>query len=355
MKDVTDNEQRAVMNINSDVVFGLQYGDEGKGKITKYIQENPPENESYTHVVRWNGGPNAGHTVFIEGKKFVTHHIPFPYNKETISIIGPGCVINPETFLKEVDEVVSMGVDRDRIKVAYNAHLITHAHLSKDGKDTAIGTTKRGIGPCYSDKALRGNYLRAETYPDLDEFVCDPTELLNQKNNKILFEGAQGFYLDVDHGDYPYVTSSSVLPCSAFTAGVTPRSLRHITGVCKAYETYVGSKNFEMARNYTDEDFSNFEKIRNMGEEFGATTGRPRKIRYLDLDELLTAIVVSGTSTVVMNKIDILSRLNLFKLHCENMLVEFKTLNDFKGFISEFLHKKTNIKKIVYSGNPGGL
>jgi adenylosuccinate synthase len=339
------------MNIKSDVLFGLQYGDEGKGKCAKYLQENPEWGPHYTHIVRFNGGPNAGHTFYHKGEKLVTHQLPFPYQPQTVALIGSGCVIHPDTFLEEV-ELFSKVLDTDvskRIKVAYNAHVITEKHRSDDGKDTAIGTTRRGIGPCYSDKASRKTYLRAETHPAFSEFLCDPVVELNQTGNQILFEGAQGFYLDVDHGDYPYVTSSSVLPSNAFSSGISPRTLSHIWGIAKVYETYVGEKRF--TKDCDENDLNIFSKIAEAGNEFGATTGRPRKVNYLHLDNLIKACLVSGTDRIIFNKADVLQMVGTYKLYYNNNLMNFKTFDNFKTFIIGEIQDRLEITKVIFSGN----
>jgi len=339
------------MNIKSDVLFGLQYGDEGKGKCAKYLQENPTWGPNYTHIVRFNGGPNAGHTFYHEGEKLVTHQLPFPYKPHTIAMIGSGCVVHPDTFLEEV-ELFSKTLNTDvakRIKVAYNAHIITEKHREIDEKDTIIGTTKRGIGPCYSDKALRKKYLRAETHPVFKEFLCDPITELNQDGNQILFEGAQGFYLDVDHGDYPYVTSSSVLPSNAFSTGLSPKTLGHVWGIAKVYETYVGTKNF--TDDCEPEDLEIFDKLADAGNEFGATTGRRRKVNYLNLDRLIKACMVSGVDSLIFNKADVLLEVNKYKLYYKDELKVFDSLNHFKLFVSEILRSQLDLPTIIFSGN----
>lgn len=339
------------MNIKSDVLFGLQFGDEGKGKCAKYLQDNSAWGPNYTHIVRFNGGPNAGHTFYHEGQKLVTHQLPFPYKPATIAMIGSGCVVHPDTFLEEV-ELFTKTFGRDvsnRIKVAYNAHVITEKHRDIDGKDTAIGTTRRGIGPCYSDKALRKNYLRAETHPVFQNYLCDPIEELNQAGNLILFEGAQGFYLDVDHGDYPYVTSSSVLPSNAFSTGVSPRTLGHVYGIAKVYETYVGSKDFTAGCKAIDKEI--FDRIADAGEEYGATTGRRRKVNYLNLDRLIRACLVSGVDSIIFNKADVLQQVGEFNLYYKDELKSFATFSAFKMFIMETLRSKLELPTIIFSGN----
>jgi len=187
----------------ADVVVGLQYGDEGKGKVTHHLCKTG----GYTHVLRFNGGCNAGHTIFHEGKKFVTHHIPAGVFFGIKSIIGNGCVLDPVQFFRELDELESGGINtKGLIYIAKNCHVITDQHKEEDGKDTAIGTTKRGNGPAYRDKYSRDGYL-AQDIPSLKPYLIDlHDEFWNHGETKILCEGAQGFGLDIDWGDYPFVT-----------------------------------------------------------------------------------------------------------------------------------------------------
>ena len=251
----------------ADVVLGLQHGDEAKGKVSY----NLAREDEYTHVVRFNGGANAGHTIYHNGEKCITHHIPAGvfFNKK--SLIGPGCVVNIKSLMHEIAELEYKGINvLDNLQIAYNAHVVTDEHLREDSKDTRIGTTKRGIGQCYTDKFARVG-IRAE---DLDEpfiksFLVDPITELNASNVVALFEGAQGFCLDVDHGDYPYVTSSNTGIGAVLNTGVPPQAIKKVFGVAKIYETYVGAKQFEPEDTF-------WETVREVGEEYGATTGRPR-------------------------------------------------------------------------------
>ena len=208
-------------NIIADVVVDVQHGDCGKGKITHHLARTG----DYTHVVRYNGGHNAGHTIYHEGKKFVTHVIPCGVFFGIESIIGPGCVVNPERLLSEMKELRDAGIDIDNLlSIAKNAHVITDWHLAEDNKDKAIGTTKRGNGPAYRDKYGRKG-VRAEQVPELQEYLIDIYQEFHHNNEstvKILFEGAQGFGLDIDWGDYPFVTSSHCTVGSAILNGVPP-------------------------------------------------------------------------------------------------------------------------------------
>ena len=281
----------------ADVVVDLQYGDCGKGKVTHYLCKT----QDYTHVIRYNGGCNAGHTIYHDGRKVITHHIPAGVFFGVKSIIGPGCVIYPDQFFAELIELEKAGIEtRGLVYIAKNAHVITRTHLREDSTDTSIGTTKRGNGPAYRDKYARTG-VRAESVESLKDYIVDIyDELHNQTEEaKILFEGAQGFGLDVDWGDYPYVTSSHCTSASALLNGVPPQSIRNVYGVAKIYETYVGAKRFEPKDPI-------FEKIRVQGEEFGATTGRPRQCNWMNWQLLEKAIRINGVTDIVFNKVDVL-------------------------------------------------
>jgi adenylosuccinate synthase len=212
----------------ADVVVDLQYGDCGKGKVAHALCRE----HDYTHVIRYNGGCNAGHTIYHEGIKFVTHHIPCGVFFGIKSVIGPGCVIHVETFLQEIEELEKFGIPaRDLVKIASNAHIITDFHRAQDKKDEDIGTTKRGNGPAYRDKYDRRG-VRALEDPRLTDYIISLYHELYEneeiENIEILFEGAQGFGLDIDWGDYPYVTSSHCTVGSAILNGVPPKLMKHM-------------------------------------------------------------------------------------------------------------------------------
>ena len=288
----------------TDVVIGLQHGDEAKGKVTHHLCKSG----EYTHVLRYNGGCNAGHTIYHEGRKFVTHHIPAGVFYGIKSVIGSGCVVNKEQFFKEIGELEEGGVNtKGLIFIAENTHVITDAHLEEDGKDTKIGTTKRGNGPAYRDKYSRDGLL-AKDDPDLEEYTLNLYEEFHENEQvKILCEGAQGFELDIDWGDYPFVTSSHCTTAGALLNAIPPNWARNVWGVGKIYETYVGAKKFEPEQPV-------FSRMRDLGEEYGATTGRPRQCNWLDVTRLIRAIKVNGVTHVVLNKMDILRQLDAWKI-----------------------------------------
>lgn len=283
----------------ADVVVGLSYGDEGKGKVTHHLLKTG----DYTHCIRYNGGCNAGHTIYHNNKKFITHHIPAGVFFGIKSIIGSGCVVNLEQFNAEIRMLHAVGIQtKGLVYIAENAHIITEHHVNEDSRDTRIGTTKQGNGPAYRDKYDRCGIL-ARNHTDLvhSGYLINMYEELYNGDTEpvILFEGAQGFGLDIDWGDYPYVTSSHCTTAGALLNGVPPQAIRNVFGVAKAYDTYVGAKRFQGKS-------SIFSRIQELGSEFGATTGRPRQCNWLNINNLQKAANINGATVMVINKIDIL-------------------------------------------------
>ena len=322
------------MQLQADVVVGLQAGDEAKGKVTHHLCKSG----EFTHVLRFNGGCNAGHTIYHEGKRFVTHHIPAGVFFGIKSIIGPGCVLNIDQFFKELAELQAGGVDTEGlIYVSKNTHIITDSHIAEESLESKIGTTKRGNGPAYRDKYFRQG-LRASEVQSLKPYLIDMYEEFygSETPANVLCEGAQGFELDIDWGDYPYVTSSHCTTAGALLNGLPPSALRKVWGVGKIYQTYVGSKSFEPA----DEEFK---KIREYGEEYGATTGRPRQCNWLDIDKLSRAINVNGVTDLVLNKVDVMRRLGVWKLIIGGQVREFTTESEMKSFIKDSVATELNI------------
>ena len=321
-----------------DVIVDLQYGDCGKGKVTHYLCSTG----KYTHVVRYNGGCNAGHTIYHNGKKFVTHHIPAGVFFGIKSIIGPGCVVNPQKFFEEIRNLEENGINtKNLVKIATNTHVITPEHLNSDESDTKIGTTKRGNGPAYSAKYARTG-VRAENVPELQPFLVDFLEEMHQDDTIALFEGAQGFGLDIDWGDYPYVTSSHCTVAGALLNGIPPKSVRNVWGVAKAYETYVGAKDF-------NGDDPIFEKICQIGQEYGATTGRKRQINWMEWELIEKSIKINGVTHLVVNKMDVLREIDVWKAFFGQKLVNFESEADFQDFFYRNL-SETGIS-IYFSGD----
>lgn len=335
------------------VIVGAQWGDEGKGKIVDHLSERVDV------VARYQGGANAGHTVVLPARgktkerEFVLHLIPSGiFHPHVTCVIGNGVVIDPKALMTEIAQLRAAGINtRGRLLISHNAHLIMPYHKALDTireqGDQKIGTTGRGIGPAYIDKYMRTgirvvdlldrdvlckklrrnieekNELLRKVYGateldldalireyqdfdrEIDEYVTDTSEYLNRalrKKRSILAEGAQGALLDVDHGTYPYVTSSNPTSGGACTGlGIPPTSVRSIMGVVKAYSTRVGNGPFPTE--LTDETS---ERLRSVGGEFGATTGRPRRCGWLDLVSLAYSIRVNGITEIAITKLDVL-------------------------------------------------
>jgi len=331
-----------------DVLLGLQWGDEGKGKIVDFITPH------YDVVARFQGGPNAGHTLEFSGIKHILHTIPSGIFRDgTVNIVGNGVVIDPITLKKEIDALKKLNVDiNKKLFISRKAHLIIPTHRLLDAASEAlkgkekIGSTLRGIGPSYMDKTGR-NGLRVgdieasdfkERYNRLREKHLELLKHMNYESNleelepsffdavdalrrlnlvdsehlinhhisegkKILAEGAQGSLLDIDFGSYPYVTSSSTITAGACTGlGISPRHIGKVFGIFKAYCTRVGSGPFP-----TELNDETGEQIRKAGNEFGSTTGRPRRTGWLDLPALKYAIMINGVTDLIMMKPDVLS------------------------------------------------
>ena len=315
-----------------DVVIGLQYGDEGKGKVCHSLLKDG----LYTHAIRFNGGGNAGHTIYHNGKKLITHLIPSGVFFGVKSIIGPGCVVDTHNFFKELKYLEENGIKTEGLVfIAKNAHLVQKIHTDEDGHDTSIGTTKTGNGPCYRDKYARKG-LRAEEYDKLEPYLIDMYEEFYQQDNsnfKILAEGAQAFGLDIDWGDYPYVTSSHCGVGSVLNNGFNHKHINKVYGIIKAYETYVGAKKFQ-----PEEEI--FERIQQEGQEFGATTGRKRQCNWIDWDLILKASRMNGVHRIVMNKVDILNKIQAWKIKHNGKTLEFNSESEFVLWVKKELSKE---------------
>lgn len=322
-----------------DIILGLAWGDEGKGKISNVISKN------YDIVCRWNGGPNAGHTVYLNDKKYKTHIIPCGIFQNKLSVIGPNCVINIDKFFDEIEYLKKEGFDTSLIKVSPKAHVITERHIQYDLKflKSKLGTTGQGIAPTYADKMLRigklaGNYLEKK-------YIWD-----GELYGDILCEGAQSFWLDINYGDYPYVTSSETLPYSACSLGFSPKKIRDIIGVAKIYDTKSGVDPLFPESLWLDEELS---KIIDLGKEYGTTTGRKRLVNWLNFDKLKYAIQVSGTNKLIINKCDILEQLNIFKMRFYNpkdgpRCLSFINFDNMKNYIFNELKQYCDV---IFSGH----
>lgn len=322
-----------------DIIFGLAWGDEGKGKISNAISKN------YDIVCRWNGGPNAGHTVYLADKKYKTHLIPCGIFQNKLSVIGPNCVINIDKFYDEIEYLKKEGFDTSLIKVSPKAHVITEKHIQYDLKylKSKLGTTGQGIAPAYSDKMLRIGKL-AGNYID-KKYLWDGNLYGN-----ILCEGAQSFWLDINYGDYPYVTSSETLPYSACSLGFSPKSIRDIIGVAKIYDTKSGVDPLFPESLWEDQELNSLIEL---GKEYGTTTNRKRLANWLNFYKLQEAIKISGTTKLIINKCDILDKLNIFKLRFDNTrdglnFIKFDNFDNMKEYIKNQLKDCCDV---IFSGN----
>ena len=338
-----------------DVILGLQWGDEGKGKIVDYFAPR------YDMIARFQGGPNAGHTLYVNGKKIVLHQIPSGIFREgKVNLIGSGVVLDAVILKKECEAVESFGIDyRKTLFVSERTHLILPSHRAIDraseaakGRDK-IGSTLKGISPAYMDKTGRNGLrvgdlldkdftdkyqkLRNKHQQILDNFSFDEDiseaeneffealeflktlKIINgeyfvneaiQNGKKILAEGAQGSMLDVDFGTFPYVTSSNTITAGVCSGlGISPKKIKEVIGITKAYCTRVGSGPFP-----TELHDEMGEKIRKSGNEFGSTTGRPRRCGWIDLVALNFACMINGVTQLVMTKADVLDEIDILKV-----------------------------------------
>jgi adenylosuccinate synthase len=333
-----------MQNINYvDIVCGLAWGDEAKGKIVSHLAKS----KKYNFVCRWAGGNNAGHTIYINGEKYKTHLIPSGVFYGVTSVIGPDCVINKEQFYKEIEYLKDNGFDTNLVKVSPKAHIVSSEHIQEDIEKylNSQGTTAKGIAPCYRDKYARiGSRVGdKENYNDFQYYIWD-----EKLYGNILCEGAQGFWLDINYGNYPYITSSTTLPYGACSLGFSPKLINNIYGACKIYDTRSG-----LDPEFPEEllDYKELLSVCDAGMEYGTTTGRRRKVNWLELNKLKEAINISGTTHLIISKLDVLEYINLFKLK-NNKIVSFHNIELMKQYINHYLKKNCNeLVEIIYSDN----
>lgn len=332
---------------NVDIVVGAAWGDEGKGKVTHYLASTKKNDKPYYNfVARWNGGSNAGHTIYHEGRKFSTHIVPSGIFHGITSVIGPGCVVNLNSFYNEVEQLKAGGFDTSLIKIHPNAHIVKQEHIQQDKEQLAskLGTTSSGIAPCYRDKYARIGLLAKDS--DLDK-----TYLLTEKlYGNILCEGAQGMWLDINYGNYPYVTSSECLPYAACSLGFSPKAIRNIYGVAKIYDTRSGEDpDFPASLLHNPELLA----VADAGKEYGVTTGRRRKVNWLNLDKLIEATNLAGFTHIIINKCDILKETGKFKLYYGGKLKDFQNITEMMRFIdSVFQVGCGSVEQVMFSFSP---
>ena len=373
------------------VAVGAQWGDEGKGKIVDWLA---PQADL---VARFQGGNNAGHTLVVDGVTTVLHVVPSGIlHPKSVNLIGPGVVVDPGVLLQEIDALTERGILRDpsRLRLSGRAHVILPWHVALDkareemARGDAIGTTGRGIGPTYEDKVLRRGVRVAdllqpeglaekleklakpknfeltkyfdwsevkvsEVYEQacehgrrLEPYIDHTGRILDQAlraGKSVLFEGAQGTFLDIDHGTYPYVTSSNCVAGAVCTgSGVGPTKIDRVLGITKAYTTRVGGGPFP-----TEEHGAVGKELRKAGSEFGATTGRPRRCGWLDLVMLRESVIVNGLTDLAINKLDILTGFDEIPV-CTAYRIDGKKVLDFPMTLDEVARAEP-----IYETYPG--
>ena len=361
------------------VIVGAQWGDEGKGKIVDLLAQDSDL------VCRYQGGPNAGHTIVVDGETFKIRQIPSGVLRGKTCVIGAGCVVDPEVFLAEVDELEGRGVSTADVHLSGEAHLIMPWHVAIDRASERrlgslqIGTTRRGIGPCYADKAARlgirvqdlldAKILRQKIEVALAEknvwlervygvqpleleeiaealerfarriraYVADTSLLVDRalhEGRDVLLEGAQGTLLDLDHGTYPFVTSSNTVAANAATGvGIGPNRIDRVVGVAKAYVTRVGEGPFP-----TEIEGPDQQRVRELGGEFGTVTGRERRCGWLDLVALRYAVRLNGITSLALTKLDVLSHFAELPVCVAYRLRDGSETHEFPAHQSDFHH-----------------
>ena len=372
------------------VIVGAQWGDEGKGKIVDLLAQHSD------FVCRYQGGPNAGHTIVCDGETFKLHHVPSGIlSQGKICVVGAGCVVDPGLLVEEIDGLERRGITTTGLRVSGNAHLIMPWHVAIDSASERrlgklqIGTTRRGIGPAYADKAARlgirvqdildPKILRQKFETALAEknivlerlhdaaplqveelaermescaqrlrpYVADTSLLVDQalkEGRRVLLEGAQGTLLDLDHGTYPFVTSSNPIAGAAATGtGIGPTRIDSVVGVAKAYVTRVGEGPFP-----TEIEGPDQERVRELGGEYGTTTGRERRCGWLDLVGLRFAVRVNGLTSLALTKLDVLSSFGELPVCTRYRLADGMETEEIPAHQTDFHHARP-----VYETLPG--
>ncbi len=373
------------------IAVGAQWGDEGKGKIVDWLS---PQADL---VARFQGGNNAGHTLVVNGEQTILHVVPSGIlHQGSVNLVGPGVVVDPEVLLEEIDDLSRRGVlgDPSRLRVSGRAHVILPWHTALDKareealRGKAIGTTGRGIGPAYEDKAARrgvrvADLLQADSLAEklealgaiknfelseyyrwkpvdasevharcvewgkrLSPYVDHTGRILERslrEGKNVLFEGAQGTFLDIDHGTYPYVTSTNCVAGAVCTgSGVGPTRIDRVLGITKAYTTRVGGGPFP-----TEQTGESGEALRRVGEEFGATTGRPRRCGWLDTVMLRESATVNGITDLALNKLDVLTGVREIPI-ATAYRIDGKLTDDFPMTLDEVVRAEP-----IYEASPG--
>ena len=379
--------------VPATVIVGAQWGDEGKGKIVDLLAQDSDL------VCRYQGGPNAGHTVIVGGETFKFRQVPSGIVSGKLSVLGNGCVVDPEVLLGEIDDLEARGLSAEPLRLSGNAHLIMPWHIALDGASERrlgklqIGTTRRGIGPAYADKAARigirvqdlldPKILRQkiatalaeknvwlERVYELDPFdledvaaryegfaqrlrpyVADTSLLVDEAltdGKRVLLEGAQGTLLDLDHGTYPFVTSSNPVAGAAATGiGIGPTRIDAVVGVAKAYVTRVGAGPFP-----SEMEEPTASEVRELGQEYGTVTGRERRPGWLDLVALRYAVRLNGLTSLALTKLDVLSGFDELQVCVRYRLPDGAETPNFPAHQSDFHHSRPVLETVPGWGEP---
>jgi adenylosuccinate synthase len=320
-----------------DIVLGCSFGDEGKGKVVFDLMR---DDDKYNLCVRFNGSGNAGHTIYLNQQKIVLHQLPIGILKKSVfNLISSDCLIHIEKLKRELEEIKQLNIETaGRLFISKSCHIITEEAIEYDKNNNKIGTTGSGIGYTYSQKMLRTGKRIEDYEAEINELGITLVDMrkfwqnAGTKMSRVLLEGAQGFELDINWtNNYPYCTSSTCSLAGAINTGIPISKIRNIYGISKMYDTYVGNMNFEPPND------ANVVEIGRLGHEFGATTGRKRQCNYLNLDNLKDAIDINQCNICIVNKVDIIEQLKVYKLYHMSNLIEFSNLEEMKSYIQSVL------------------
>lgn len=335
-----------------DIVCGLAWGDEAKGKIVGDLLKT----NDYDWVCRWSGSHNAGHTIYFNDKKYVTHLIPAGVFYGINSYIGPDCLVSLIELEKELSYLKENGFDTNRVFISNQCNIILDKHVQEDINNykKQQGSTGKGVAPCardkYGRKGVRVKDIGTEQLLGIHKYNQSIVKDNSDLDGVVLCEGAQGNRLDINFGNYPFVTSANTFPYSACSLGFSPRKIRDIYGAAKIYDTRVGVDHEFGDHLLNDKTLS---EIAIVGNEFGATTGRTRKVNWLNLDKLINSINVSGCNIVIISKEDILLKIGKYRVIKQDKLLEIDSLNSMKNFIKKHIKNECyEVDKIIFSNNP---
>lgn len=336
----------------TDIILGCSFGDEGKGKVVYDLLKK----NKYDLCIRFNGSGNAGHTIYENNIKYVVHQLPVGVLVPTVyNLISSDCLIDIDRLKIEIEELNKKGINiENRLFISKACHIITPECIEYDKQNNKVGTTCSGIGPTYSQKMLRVG-KRVEDFVeeivalgvqivDMRKFWFSQFVELNVKN--ILLEGAQGFELDINWtNNYPYCTSSTCTLGGAINTGIPLKSIKDIYGITKAYDTYVGTYEFQPEQYNTMLNL-----IGDLGHEYGSTTGRRRQCNFLNINNLIESLRINNCNKCIINKVDIINQANIYRCYYNNNIVIFEDLVSMQNFINEKLNSLGI--EVIYSFSP---